>query len=82
MSPARTPRIIAFLCEWCAYAAADIVIKDIKARPHLGKFGLNFTKPYMAELYGENFEKFLQLKDQYDPEKKFSNEFTRRLFED
>jgi L-gulono-1,4-lactone dehydrogenase len=64
------------------YAASDQRIKQIKARPHLGKFGLNFDKPYMAELYGENFDKFVQLMNEHDPEGKFANALTKRLFRD
>ncbi|CAN5385335.1 D-arabinono-1,4-lactone oxidase [soil metagenome] len=64
------------------YAVADVMIKDIKARPHLGKFGLDFNKAYLAELYGENFDKFLELMHEHDPENKFANDFTRRLFRD
>lgn len=64
------------------YAAADTIVKEIKARPHLGKYGLDFRKSYLAELYGENFEKFLQLMDEHDPENKFANPLTNRLFRD
>lgn len=62
------------------YEAADAMIKDIKARPHLGKFGFDFDKSYMAELYGANFDKFLELMHEHDPEDKFANALTRRLF--
>lgn len=64
------------------YAASEEKIKHIKGRPHLGKFGLTFDKPYMASLYGANFDKFLQLMQQHDPQDKFANPLTRRLFRD
>lgn len=64
------------------YEAADQIIHEIKARPHLGKFGTSFTKSYLAELYGANFDKFLQLMHAHDPEDKFANALTRRLFRD
>ncbi len=64
------------------YSAAAEAIKNIGGRPHLGKFGLNFDKNYLAGLYGENFEKFLQLVKKHDPENKFANALTRRLFRD
>ena len=64
------------------YAASEEVIKNIKGRPHLGKFGLTFDKPYMAELYSENFDKFIQLMNEHDPEGKFANALTKRLFRD
>jgi len=62
------------------YDAREEEIKKIGGRPHLGKFGLTFDKKYLANLYGENFEKFLELISQHDPENKFSNAFTNRLF--
>jgi hypothetical protein len=64
------------------YGAADVMIKEIGARPHLGKFGRNFDKPYMANLYGANFDKFLELMNEHDPENKFANPLTNRLFRD
>lgn len=64
------------------YASSEETIKNIKGRPHLGKFGLTFDKPYMANLYGENFDKFLHLMHYHDPEDKFANPLTRRLFRD
>lgn len=64
------------------YAAAEEVIKNIGGRPHLGKFGLTFNKKYMADLYGENFEKFLELMNTHDLENKFANPLTKRLFRD
>lgn len=64
------------------YAASEKVIKNIKGRPHLGKFCQVFDKSYMAELYGEQFEKFLKLMNKHDPENKFANPLTKRLFRD
>jgi hypothetical protein len=62
------------------YAAAQEVIKEIGARPHLGKFCENFTKADMAKLHGDSFTKFLKLVEEHDPDGKFANYFTRRLF--
>jgi hypothetical protein len=62
------------------YAAAQDVIKEIGARPHLGKFCEKFSKADMAELYGDTFTTFLSLIEEHDPDGKFANEFTRRLF--
>ncbi len=62
------------------YAAAQEVIKEIGARPHLGKFCENLSQADMARLHGENFTKFLSLMEEHDPEGKFANGFTRRLF--
>jgi hypothetical protein len=62
------------------YAAAREEIKEIGARPHLGKFCEGFGKADMAKLHGDNFTRFLNLVEKHDPNGKFSNEFTRRLF--
>jgi len=64
------------------YSASAEKIMEMKGRPHLGKFGTTFDKPYMAGLYGANFDKFLHLMAQHDPQDKFANPLTRRLFRD
>lgn len=50
------------------------------ARPHLGKFCESFNKADMAGLHGENFARFLEVVEDHDPEGKFVNSFTWRLF--
>jgi len=62
------------------YAAAEELIKNIGARPHLGKYCENLDSHYLKRLHGVNFEKFRQLVAQHDPQDKFANDFTRRLF--
>jgi hypothetical protein len=62
------------------YAAAEEVIKEIGARPHLGKFCQSLGKADLARLHGDNFTRFLDLVEEHDPERKFANPFTRRLF--
>jgi FAD/FMN-containing dehydrogenase len=62
------------------YAEAEEVIKEIGARPHLGKYCENFSKADMVKLHGDNFTKFLNLVEEHDPDGKFANQFTRRLF--
>jgi hypothetical protein len=64
------------------YAAAEDLMKEIDARPHLGKFCRSFGPGDMARLHGNHFTKFLQIAQQQDPDKKFTNVFTRRLFWD
>ncbi|MEK6279816.1 MAG: D-arabinono-1,4-lactone oxidase [Acidobacteriota bacterium] len=64
------------------YDAAEESMKKLSARPHLGKFCQSFRKSDMVRLHGQSFAKFLQVVDQYDPDQKFANEFTRRLFRD
>jgi FAD/FMN-containing dehydrogenase len=62
------------------YAAAEEVIKEIGGRPHLGKYCRSFTKDDLAQIHKEHFDKFLELMKRYDPDNKFANDFTRRLF--
>jgi len=62
------------------YAAAESHIKKNGARPHLGKYCESIDGSDLEQLHQEHFVKFKQLVDQHDPEGKFSNEFTRRLF--
>jgi hypothetical protein len=62
------------------FAAAEDLIKEIGGRPHLGKYCEGFRKEDMARLHGDKFVRFLDLIEQHDPERKFANGFTRRLF--
>lgn len=62
------------------YAAAEDLMRKVGARPHMGKFCRSFTRDDMMRLHGENFIKFLQIAEEHDPDKKFANDFTRRVF--
>ena len=62
------------------YAEAQKLIKELRARPHLGKFCEAFGKEDLAKLHQDNFTKFLELVEVHDPNRKFANGFTRRLF--
>lgn len=62
------------------YAAAEELMKQVGARPHLGKFCQAHTKQDMEKLHSTYFARFLEVRDQQDPKRKFTNEFTRRLF--
>jgi FAD/FMN-containing dehydrogenase len=62
------------------YAAAEELVRELGARPHLGKFCESFTRADMETLHGDNFTKFVELVEEHDPGGKFANEFTRRLF--
>jgi FAD/FMN-containing dehydrogenase len=64
------------------FAAAEDLIKEIEGHPHLGKYCEGFRKEDMARLHGDKFVRFLDLVEQHDPERKFANGFTRRLFGD
>jgi FAD/FMN-containing dehydrogenase len=62
------------------YAAAEELTKELEARPHLGKFCESFGEADMTRLHGEHFRRFLDLMARHDPERKFENAFTRRVF--
>ena len=62
------------------YAAAEELMKQIGARPHLGKFCQSLHKGDLKKIHGEQFERFLQIRQEHDPKEKFVNEFTRRIF--
>jgi hypothetical protein len=62
------------------YAAAESLIKQIGARPHLGKFCQNITSVDLQNAHGASFTQFQQLVQQYDPTGKFKNSLTRRIF--
>lgn len=62
------------------YAAAEEVIKEIGARPHLGKYCQTLGKSHLEAIYGAGFARFLELKSEHDPHGKFENEFSRRMF--
>jgi hypothetical protein len=64
------------------FAEAEKLMKKVDARPHPGKFNESFTKEDMMRLHQNYFAKFLDLVKQHDPERKFANDFTRRLFGD
>jgi len=62
------------------YAAAEGLIKELGARPHLGKYCESFARADLETLHQDNFEKFLNLMEEHDPDRKFANGLTRRLF--
>ncbi len=62
------------------YTAAQELMKEIGARPHLGKFCEDFDSHDLKRLHQNHFTSFQRLVEQHDPESKFANAFTRRLF--
>ncbi|MDX1417198.1 MAG: D-arabinono-1,4-lactone oxidase [Candidatus Promineifilaceae bacterium] len=62
------------------YAAAEKMMKEIGARPHLGKYTGSMDSSYLAQVYGEHLERFKELVQEHDPAGKFSNALTKQLF--
>jgi FAD/FMN-containing dehydrogenase len=63
------------------YAAAENLMKEIGARPHLGKYCESFDSSDLKRLHREYYTRFVQIAAERDPDGKFANEFTRRLFD-
>ena len=61
--------------------AAEILMKEIGARPHLGKYCQSIDRSYLEQVHGDYFSRFGKLVQKHDPEGKFVNAFTQRLFE-
>lgn len=62
------------------YAAAESLMKECAARPHLGKYSEAFTADDLERLYGPRFEAFRRIVRERDPQGRFVNAFTKRLF--
>jgi L-gulonolactone oxidase len=62
------------------YAAVEELVRELGGRPHLGKYSHSLGADDLRRLYGDDFDRFRAIMAERDPEKKFSNDFTRRLF--
>ncbi|MBA3769187.1 MAG: FAD-binding protein [Blastocatellia bacterium] len=62
------------------YSAAEDALIAIGARPHLGKYCEKPDQNHLAAVHPTTFSNFLALKQQHDPNGKFENDFTRRMF--
>jgi L-gulono-1,4-lactone dehydrogenase len=58
----------------------EALLREIDARPHPGKFNETFGPADLERLHGEHLQRFLDVVRRHDPERKFANDFTRRLF--
>jgi len=59
---------------------ADLMMNECKGLPHLGKDLVGVTPEYLRQAYGEGYTAFKRLRERYDPEGVFTNDFVRRLF--
>jgi FAD/FMN-containing dehydrogenase len=62
------------------YAALEELMREVGARPHLGKYCRNFGAADLLKAHGEHFTRFLRLVREHDPDAKFANGLTRRIF--
>ena len=62
------------------YTAVEQLVRELGGRPHLGKYCHSLGADDLRRLYGEDFDRFQAVMAEHDPQGKFSNDFTRRLF--
>lgn len=62
------------------FAASENLMREVDARPHPGKYNESFTKDDLLKIHGDKFLTFMDLVRKHDPERKFANDFTRRLY--
>ena len=62
------------------FAEGEKLMREVDARPHPGKFNETFTREDLMKMHGEHFVKFINLANRHDPDRRFANEFTRRMF--
>jgi L-gulonolactone oxidase len=55
-------------------------IRHHDGRPHLGKWIDDVGRDDLAARYGGQFARFLELRDKFDPHRRFDNPVTRQLF--
>jgi L-gulonolactone oxidase len=58
---------------------SDEMINKYNARPHYGKIH-NLNSKQMKKIYGKNYDLFESIKQKFDPNNKFSNEYINKLF--
>ncbi len=59
---------------------AELMQREFNGLPHLGKDLVGVTPEYLRRVHGEGYEEFKKLRERYDPDGLFANEFVRRLF--
>ena len=62
------------------YAAAVRLLRELGARPHLGKYCDGVTAELLERAHGDSYRRFLDLVAEHDPDATLGNAFTRPLF--
>ena len=62
------------------YRAVEDYMREIDARPHLGKWCETWAHQALARVHGEAFDRFRELRRRHDPDGRFGNAFTDRVF--
>ncbi len=63
------------------YQRAEEIFKSVGGRPHLGKYCRGFKSRDLKTMHGKYYRQFIDLTKKHDPDGKFSNSFTKRLFD-
>ena len=63
------------------YAVAEDYVREIGAKPQLGKWCESWTSADLAQVHGPAFEHFKKLRRQHDPDGHFRNTFTDRVLD-
>jgi FAD/FMN-containing dehydrogenase len=56
----------------------NMMIRDFSARPHYGKIN-NLDRAQMERLYGASYYNFMDIRDHFDPHKKFTNDVIDKM---
>jgi L-gulonolactone oxidase len=59
---------------------AELMRNEFNGLPHLGKDLVGVTPEYLRQVYGDGYVEFKKLRERYDPDGVFANDFVRRLF--
>ncbi len=62
------------------YDAVEDALPALDARPHLGKHCVRYNRAALERAHGDHLARFQALIKQHDPDGRFANAFTRRLF--
>ena len=63
------------------FADVEEWVRDHDARIHLGKWCEDLDHRDVADMHGERFERFRQVRTQLDPHGCFANPFTERVLD-
>ncbi|MFT5685385.1 MAG: hypothetical protein ACI8RZ_006336 [Myxococcota bacterium] len=61
------------------FRAVEPLMREVGARPHIGKWVESFGPDEFAQLHGERYTRFLKLQATHEPDGRFVNDFTARI---
>jgi FAD/FMN-containing dehydrogenase len=63
------------------YRDAVVVMRKYDSQPHLGKWADTLSRDDLAAAHGPQFARFLELRKEFDPQRRFDNALTAQLFD-